>query len=174
MGMVMIVDQSGIKDTPDFENQFIDRYLLNDELHGITTVVRRFLHERNTKELDLLMGVQGWRRFISTAERSEKQSKALGKYCRFRMFPYYAVDSVDDRMLLKSAPMNVLARSPRLYARPRSVMAGGLLNTYDSTSVMEEEAVPESASVETEMSVAPESGVIRQYGLRLNHSQICF
>ena len=86
----MVVDQSGIRDISDFENQFIDRYLLNDEIRGVTTVVRRFLHERNSKELDLLMGVQGWRRFIATAESNDDQSKALGKY------PILRVGSMDD------------------------------------------------------------------------------
>ena len=83
----MVVDQSGIRDISDFENQFIDRYLLNDEIRGVTTVVRRFLHERNSKELDLLMGVQGWRRFIATAE---------SKYCHSRMYPILRVGSMDD------------------------------------------------------------------------------
>ena len=90
------VDQSGIRDISDFENQFIDRYLLNDEIRGVTTVVRRFLHERNSKELDLLMGVQGWRRFIATAESNDDQSKALGKYCHSRMYPILRVGSMDD------------------------------------------------------------------------------
>lgn len=92
----MVVDQSGIRDISDFENQFIDRYLLNDEIRGVTTVVRRFLHERNSKELDLLMGVQGWRRFIATVESNDDQSKALGKYCHSRMYPILRVGSMDD------------------------------------------------------------------------------
>lgn len=151
--MVMVVDQSGIHDTSDFENQFIDRYLLNDEIRGVTKVVRRFLHERNSKELDLLMGVQGWRRFIAITESNNDQSIALGKYCHSRMYPVLRVHSM-DKYNVKGIPLNAMAKSPSLYTIPKFAMARGAGN---KDTEIEEEAIPESVAVDTVDAVSANS-----------------
>lgn len=82
VGLMYVVDKAGISNVEDFSHQFMDDYLLNQEIHGVTEVLRRSLHKRDEKAMDLLMGVQGWRRFIYQNESSEIRKEVLGEYCR--------------------------------------------------------------------------------------------
>lgn len=82
VGLMYVVDKAGISNVEDFSHQFMDDYLLNQEIHGVTEVLRRSLHKRDEKVMDLVMGVQGWRRFLYQNESSEVRKEVLGEYCR--------------------------------------------------------------------------------------------
>ena len=77
----MMIDKEGIDNVENFSHQFMDDYLLNQELHGVNDIVKRMLHRRDNQGLDLLMGVQGWRRFVYQNTTSEIRKEVLGEYC---------------------------------------------------------------------------------------------
>ena len=72
---VSVLDLVGVQNTPDFEHQFRDTYWLDQELKGVSKSVRRFFHERNFREIDLLLGVQQGRLFSTNSSRNS------GDYC---------------------------------------------------------------------------------------------
>jgi len=77
----MMVDKKGIDNVENFSHQFMDDYLLNQELHGVNDIVKQMLHSRDLQGLDLLMGVQGWRRFVYQNKTSDIRKEVLGEYC---------------------------------------------------------------------------------------------
>ena len=79
----MMVNKEGIDNIENFSHQFMDDYLLNQELHGVNNIVKRMIHSRDLYGLDLLMGVQGWRRFVYQNKTSEIRKDVLGEYCSF-------------------------------------------------------------------------------------------
>ena len=83
-----MVNKDGIDNIENFSHQFMDDYLLNQELHGVNDVVKRMVHSRDLHGLDLLMGVQGWRRFVYQNATSEIRKEVLGEYCSFQ-HPYF-------------------------------------------------------------------------------------
>lgn len=64
VAMLMITDKKDVKNLNNFKNQMMDEFLLGSEVLEFTDTMKRFLHDSNLQELDLLMGVQGWRRFV--------------------------------------------------------------------------------------------------------------
>lgn len=64
VAMLMITDKKDVKNLGNFKNQMMDEFLLGSEVLVFTDTIKRFLHESNMEELDYLMGVQGWRRFV--------------------------------------------------------------------------------------------------------------
>lgn len=64
VAMLMITDKKDVKNLGNFKNQMMDEFLLGSEVLDFTDTIKRFLHESNMEELDYLMGVQGWRRFV--------------------------------------------------------------------------------------------------------------
>lgn len=64
VAMLMVTDKKDVKNLGNFKNQMMDEFLLGSEVLDFTDTIKRFLHESNMEELDYLMGVQGWRRFV--------------------------------------------------------------------------------------------------------------
>ena len=64
VAMLMITDKKDVKNLDNFKNQMMDEFLLGSEVLDFTDTIKRFLHDSNMEELDYLMGVQGWRRFV--------------------------------------------------------------------------------------------------------------
>ena len=147
VAMLMVIDKRDVKNLGNFKNQMMDEFLLGSEVLDFTDTMKRFLHESNMEELDYLMGVQGWRRFVfqCPTEIPPKQANlVLGNLTAVQADPSDNANELDP-----ISPFGMFARGNRrddrirmnLMAAPRAAMMEDVREEVDAVPPV----VPERA-----------------------------
>ena len=96
-----VVDKRNIENLDNFRNQMMDEFLFRSEVSQLTNQMKRFVHELNMEEIDYLLGVQEWRRFVfqcSDRMPSDQSNRLLGNITCLNQKHGYSLDPIYTRM----------------------------------------------------------------------------
>lgn len=172
VAMLMVTDKKDVKNLDNFKNQMMDEFLLGSEILELTDTIKHFLHESNMEEIDLLLGVQAWRRFIfqcPTLNPSKQANLVLGTMNITQYDSPFLIRGFSPRRPLRMRARNgIMDEQMPLNAMLYNVAAAK--NDVDALNKNKEEAVAMAANVAVGKAappVMPERAMAMEMGERM-------